>query len=455
MIKIGNIDVSDFKIGTANVESIAIGSEEIWNSNAFKPRYYLTFISTSTNTISLREGSSPFTKKREFWISFDASRWTLWDWAETQFSNAQPIYIAGMCPDGTADYNSNAYTTFSIGGSGLVSCSGNIMSIINCIEPPTNIPSSYCFKRLFLGCTNLVTAPELPAQQLTVSCYEQLFFGCESLRSVKCLATTFATKSIDAWLSMTSQTGVFIKAHDATWESGASGIPEGWTIVEEVNYVWAVGSKWNGRKDAAWGWMQILPFTLDIDSVKFFVDAESGFQYGCNTTGDCLCTARSHSACTVQDHIGGTNPIMLTTRVYDSSNVSSGDYRTDFRVAQAGSTMQYSIQFTRNTPAVIVDNFSVQQWWNTGSSARYNAAREYRDSSAITYVRFSFGRDSSSNISRKIHKFYVINNHTKVIDVVPIIINATSKYGLYDKVSGNYIDSIATDKNYVIEFNGE
>ena len=59
--------------------------------------------------------------------------------------------------------------------------------------PATTLTGS-CYKRMFEGCTSLVSAPALPATTLTGSCYSCMFKGCTSLVSAPALpATTLAS----------------------------------------------------------------------------------------------------------------------------------------------------------------------------------------------------------------------------------------------------------------------
>ena len=44
-----------------------------------------------------------------------------------------------------------------------------------------------CYKSMFSGCSSLTTAPELPATALAAECYAEMFYGCESLTSAPAL----------------------------------------------------------------------------------------------------------------------------------------------------------------------------------------------------------------------------------------------------------------------------
>ena len=94
-----------------------------------------------------------------------------------------------------------------------------------------------CYSGMFTYCTNLTTAPVLPATTLADYCYFNMFNGCTKLNSVTCLATDIsASDATTNWLSGVAATGTFTKAAGMTgWPTNsASGIPSGWTVVDNV-----------------------------------------------------------------------------------------------------------------------------------------------------------------------------------------------------------------------------
>ena len=100
---------------------------------------------------------------------------------------------------------------------------------------PATVLGISCYKDMFNGCTSLTTAPVLPATRLKQDCYFDMFTYCSSLNNVTCLATVLTDRGYDctsAWLYGVSSSGTFTKAAGVSWETGASGIPEGWTVVE-------------------------------------------------------------------------------------------------------------------------------------------------------------------------------------------------------------------------------
>lgn len=116
-------------------------------------------------------------------------------------------------------------------------------SLVYASSLPATTLAHECYWGMFYDCTSLTTAPELRATTIPyytgelgnyIGAYDGMFTNCTSLNYVKCLATTntegVATHS---WLDNVSSTGTFIKAANTNWVSGTSGIPSGWTVVEQ------------------------------------------------------------------------------------------------------------------------------------------------------------------------------------------------------------------------------
>lgn len=76
---------------------------------------------------------------------------------------------------------------------GKISAKGDVTSLLNAEGGDVNM-TTYCCINLFINCTSLTTAPELPATDLAVSCYAYMFYGCSSLTTAPELpATTLKT----------------------------------------------------------------------------------------------------------------------------------------------------------------------------------------------------------------------------------------------------------------------
>ena len=77
-----------------------------------------------------------------------------------------------------------------------VICSGNIETLLDHAKATVGLHPpmiAYCFASLFEGCTQLRSAPELPATTLTTGCYYYMFGSCTGLTNAPALpATTLA-----------------------------------------------------------------------------------------------------------------------------------------------------------------------------------------------------------------------------------------------------------------------
>ena len=103
------------------------------------------------------------------------------------------LRLRGKSAGGTGtDYNN--YATVSFGNSDvMVSCTGDIRTLVDWEVHTTASTSEARFIRLFYGCTSLTTAPTLPAETLADYCYADMFYGCTSLTTAPALpATTLA-----------------------------------------------------------------------------------------------------------------------------------------------------------------------------------------------------------------------------------------------------------------------
>ena len=93
------------------------------------------------------------------------------------------------------------------------------------------------FKGLFTNCTSLTKAPKLPATTLVGNsgdgCYTNMFSGCSSLSNVECLAETNVKNSCENWMKDVPTSGVFVKKAGVAWNTGDSGIPSDWTVIEQ------------------------------------------------------------------------------------------------------------------------------------------------------------------------------------------------------------------------------
>ena len=113
-------------------------------------------------------------------------------------------------------------------------------------ELPATTLAEGCYNMMFSYCSQLVAAPELLASTLVDWCYSQMFYECSSLNYVKCLATDISAENcVYWWLNGVASQGTFVKAAGMNdWQTGESGIPQGWTVQD------AEASDLDGRWEA-------------------------------------------------------------------------------------------------------------------------------------------------------------------------------------------------------------
>ena len=130
-------------------------------------------------------------------------------------------------------------------------------SLTSAPELPATTLAEVCYYSMFYNCNSLTSAPELPATTLAEGCYYSMFKSCELLNSVTCLATNIsAESSTEEWLADVAATGTFTKAPGmGNWETGISGIPEGWTTKDyspEPAATYTVALAANTPDSASW-----------------------------------------------------------------------------------------------------------------------------------------------------------------------------------------------------------
>ena len=172
---------------------------------------YLCFTSQqdgSTIGISNNGNSRPNVK-----YSFDGSVWNDWDYSNITLDNGEKVYLRGDNPNGFTSFElvnrlddglSNEVgpnlSTFTM--SGMIAASGNVMSLLypDDFERRDSLLADGCFGALFMGCSALTSAPELPATSLTASCYFGMFGYCSNLVSAPELPATSLAE--DCYASM-------------------------------------------------------------------------------------------------------------------------------------------------------------------------------------------------------------------------------------------------------------
>ena len=192
------IDTSDATAISSDILSGFIGyakGEKITGSIAVYDGTVEDIIVTYTDCLNFIGKNGEFTLKatNKAWdgtleYSTDYNTWTTLAGTEAMQSANKVLYLRGK--NSTFNSNNNGVKWVL---SDKADCIGNIQTLLNWENPPTSISTRLCCASMFQGCTNLMSAPELPATTLTYRCYYSMFQDCTNLTSAPELpATTLA-----------------------------------------------------------------------------------------------------------------------------------------------------------------------------------------------------------------------------------------------------------------------
>ena len=283
-IKIGNIDVSYFKVGGDDC-SIYLGDIKLYPSTS---NNYLRFVSKGSGTFTFTPKTGAASGNV---ISYSLDSGSTWVSANTTptVQSGDVVYIKGenmgLSNAGIGTFSSTA--NFDVEGNVMsllygdsfdneVSLSGknyafmNLFSgcttVINAdkMELPATTLSQNCYTNMFNRAVNLASPPSLtaattlavgcyfnmfynqtantaftvsesyflPAETLVQDCYRQMFYNCRNLDKVTSLATSGinTNNSTANWLGNVAASGTFTKASSASWPTSTSGIPSAWTV---------------------------------------------------------------------------------------------------------------------------------------------------------------------------------------------------------------------------------
>lgn len=124
--------------------------------------------------------------------STDHTNWTVLTGTEVMQSVGKKLYLRGK--GNTTFFDRTNWVGVRWVLSAKAGCVGNIQTLLDWENPPTSISKNSCYLDLFANCTNLTSAPELPAMTLAMFCYQTMFENCTNLiRAPEVLpATTLA-----------------------------------------------------------------------------------------------------------------------------------------------------------------------------------------------------------------------------------------------------------------------
>lgn len=258
-IKLGNNDISKIYLGSTEIEKIYQGDTAIYEGDEPTPPSPTDYSKQYFTIRALEDYTLVQFNNNDIEYSLDSGgTWnTLQSGGDISIMADEPVMFkaSGLTPTSYKGIGSFVFYD-------AVEVEGNVMSLVNgddfesattvsayqfvslfndqygyfmnaenLVLPATTL-ANYCYQYMFRG-SRITTAPVLPATTLARGCYNTMFASCTYLNSVTCLATDRSASQCTAnWLSGVAANGTFTKAAGVTWPSGASGIPNGWTVVE-------------------------------------------------------------------------------------------------------------------------------------------------------------------------------------------------------------------------------
>lgn len=130
--------------------------------------------------------------------STDHNTWTTLTGTEAMQSAGKKLYLRGK--GNTKFYGAPNRKGVRWQLSAKAGCSGNIQTLLDYENPPTSISADSCYRSMFYNCTNLTSAPELPATTLTEYCYYSMFSSCTNLTTTPELPATTLTSFCYAFM---------------------------------------------------------------------------------------------------------------------------------------------------------------------------------------------------------------------------------------------------------------
>ena len=181
------VDVnSDGKVNTADVIEVYLKLGEIANDIP-----YLSFVAEKEQSMTVNLKGSYFLDE-SLQYSVNDSEWE-------QLTASTPIIfggdngilrLRGMSASGMATTFSK-YAQITFGNKSIpVACSGDIRTLVDFTNYSSADTDEALFCYMFNGCSNLISAPELPATALAERCYYGMFYGCTSLTTPPALPAT-------------------------------------------------------------------------------------------------------------------------------------------------------------------------------------------------------------------------------------------------------------------------
>lgn len=165
--------------------SYQLGRNKVSNMGAPEPSLinppYVTFSATSSQTLSMIKSVEGLE------YSVGGGAWTALGTSTVEFGGeGNDLRLRGTNGWGTATTDSN-YSYIIFGNNTTVACTGDIRTLVDYRNYETASTANARFCSLFRNCSQLTSAPALPATTLADNCYEGIFIGCTSLTTAPAL----------------------------------------------------------------------------------------------------------------------------------------------------------------------------------------------------------------------------------------------------------------------------
>ena len=200
------------KFGEANPRWISAVFEEISETEEIP---YVTFSAESVQTLSMSQAveTMEYSVNGGEWASLGTTTVTFGgnygdlrlraqnengtNGSGIVFGNVTPVSCSGDIRT-LVDYEnySTVYTGRAMFSHMFASCS----NLTTAPKLPATTLAKECYNWMFAGCSNLITAPELPATTLAESCYRYMFNGCSSLTKAPVLPATTLAESCYSYM---------------------------------------------------------------------------------------------------------------------------------------------------------------------------------------------------------------------------------------------------------------
>ena len=159
-------------------------------SYAFGMPEYITFTAESSQTFKMTQWNNLLTVNLQY--SVNGAAWESYTMSsEVAFGGENgTLRLRGVNPNGTAIEDD--FLSIEFIDDVDVACTGDIRTLVDYTDYGAAETGSARFNALFEGCTNLVSAPKLPATVLADQCYSRMFAGTSLVKAPALPATELA-----------------------------------------------------------------------------------------------------------------------------------------------------------------------------------------------------------------------------------------------------------------------